>query len=151
AGSTSKATGGFRVQFGSEINIMLSLLSVEKLLSFRDETGDDPEFMQFGYLFTAGTKDKLEILRSALKLQNSCGLTEAKEVSVEEIKRLNPYINPDGIEGGTFCGSDGFIAPMKILYGYAAAAKKLGVKFEYAAELTGFEKSGNKINKAELK
>ena len=40
-GSTGRATGGFRVQFGSDVNVRLSLLAREKLLRFRDETGVD--------------------------------------------------------------------------------------------------------------
>jgi sarcosine oxidase subunit beta len=41
-GSTSKATGGFRSQFGSRINIQLSLLARQKILKFKDEHGIDP-------------------------------------------------------------------------------------------------------------
>lgn len=143
--STSKATGGFRAQFGSEINIKLSLLSGNKLKSFKDETGIDPEIKQNGYLFIANNDNKLQILRSALELQHNCGLTEAEEVTTQDISRLNPYIKPDGILGGTFCGTDGFISPMQILKGYIDAAKSLGVKFEYGAELTGFTKTPNSI------
>ena len=36
AGSTSKATGGFRAQFGSAINVRLSLLARGKLERFAD-------------------------------------------------------------------------------------------------------------------
>src|SRR5215211_8816448 len=52
-GSTSRATGGFRAQFGSAINVRLSLLSREKLRMFAEETGVDPGFAQHGYLFLA--------------------------------------------------------------------------------------------------
>ena len=54
AGSTVRATGGFRAQFGTRVNVRLSLLSREKLLRFEDETGVDPGFRQVGYLFVAG-------------------------------------------------------------------------------------------------
>jgi sarcosine oxidase, subunit beta len=36
AGSTGRATGGFRAQYGSAINIRLSLLAREKLSRFRE-------------------------------------------------------------------------------------------------------------------
>src|SRR5215211_4142828 len=58
-GSTGRATGGFRAQFGTEVNVRLSLLSREKLLRFRDETGVDPCFRQRGYLFVAGDGEQL--------------------------------------------------------------------------------------------
>ena len=45
-GSTGRATGGFRAQFGTRVNVRLSLLSREKLLRFEEETGVDPGFRQ---------------------------------------------------------------------------------------------------------
>ena len=41
-GSTERATGGFRAQFATEVNVRLSLLSRQKLQTFREETGVDP-------------------------------------------------------------------------------------------------------------
>ena len=41
-GSTGRATGGFRAQFGTAINVRLSLLAREKLLRFQEDTGVDP-------------------------------------------------------------------------------------------------------------
>jgi len=48
AGSTSRATGGFRAQFATEVNVRLSLLSREELRA-RPEFGYRP----YGYLFLA--------------------------------------------------------------------------------------------------
>jgi sarcosine oxidase subunit beta len=47
-GSTSRATGGFRAQFATPINVRLSLLAREKLLAFLDETGVDPGYSEAG-------------------------------------------------------------------------------------------------------
>jgi len=41
-GSTGRATGGFRAQYGTAINVRLSLLAREKLRRFEAETGVDP-------------------------------------------------------------------------------------------------------------
>jgi len=38
AGSTGRATGGFRAQYATAINVRLSLLSREKLKAFADDT-----------------------------------------------------------------------------------------------------------------
>src|ERR1043165_8353964 len=62
AGSTSRATGGFRAQFSTEVNVRLSLLSREKLLRFKDEIGADPGFAQHGYLFVARSQAALDAL-----------------------------------------------------------------------------------------
>ena len=56
-------------------------------------------------------------------IQHAEGLTEAVEVSTEDVRRLNPAVRLDGVVGGAFCPSDGFIRPLKILEGYLAAAR----------------------------
>jgi sarcosine oxidase, subunit beta len=50
AGSTGRATGGFRAQFGTAVNVRLSLLAREKLLRFGEEIGVDPGYAPVGYL-----------------------------------------------------------------------------------------------------
>ncbi len=145
-GSTGKATGGFRAQFGSRISVKLSLLSRKKLLTFKEETGVDPGYLQYGYLFIAKSPGELERLHAAVKLQKDSGLAEVREVSPDEIKELNPYIEHKEIMGGSFSPTDGFISPINILKGYTESAKKLGVKFHYSEELTGF-----KLNSADKK
>ena len=130
-GSTARATGGFRSQFGTEVNVRLSMLSREKLRRFPDEIGVDSGYRPYGYLFMARTQHELDELLTAQKVQHACGVTEARRVSVADISELNPAVHDESLIGGTFCPTDGFIVPMQILRGYAEAAKRLGVKFEY--------------------
>jgi sarcosine oxidase, subunit beta len=136
-GSTGKATGGFRAQFATEVNIRLSLLSREKLLRFPEEIGGDPGYSPCGYLFLAQDETQMEALRSIRPLQTGLGVP-IEEISPEDALRLNPAIRLDGIPGGSFCSIDGFIRPMGILEGYAEAARRLGVRFEHGVEVTGF-------------
>jgi sarcosine oxidase, subunit beta len=141
-GSTSKATGGFRAQFGSEINVRLSLLSREKLLRFEEDLGVDPGYRPYGYLFLAGDGEQLDALRAAQDVQRAAGLEDASEVTPSEIEEINPAIRTDGLVGGIFCPTDGFIRPMEILRGYVEGAARLGVRFEYGVECAGFELDG---------
>ena len=60
-----------------------------------------------------------------------------------EIEEINPAIRTDGLVGGIFCPTDGFIRPMEILRGYVEGAKRLGVRFEYGVECTDFELDGS--------
>ena len=119
-GSTAKATGGFRAQFDSEINVRLSLLARQKL-------GDMIE--PRGYLFLATTDAELDALESAQRVQHACGLREARMVTGREARELNPAI--EGVIGGAFCPTDGFIRPMDILRKYADGARELGVRFQF--------------------
>jgi sarcosine oxidase, subunit beta len=143
AGSTGRATGGFRAQFATEVNIRLSLLSREKLLRFPDEVGIDPGYRPRGYLFLAADEAQLATLRSLQPLQRSLGV-EVEEVGPEDIRRLNPAVVLDGIPGGSFGAQDGFLRPLDILKGYTEAARRLGARFEYGAEVLGVEVQGGR-------
>ena len=136
-GSTGRATGGFRAQFGTRVNVQLSLLSREKLLRFEKETGVDSGYRQAGYLFVAGCEEELGELVSAQAVQHECGLAEAREVSVEEVARLNPALNLEGVAGGVYCPTDGFIRPLEILRGYTEAAVRLSARFRYGVTVEG--------------
>jgi sarcosine oxidase, subunit beta len=133
AGSTAKATGGYRAQFDTETNVRLSLLSREKLRMFEDETGVDPGYAPHGYLFLACNDDELRALADAQRVQHACGLHEARMIDARETLDLNPKIGDESVIGGAFCPTDGFIKPMNVLRGYADAARRLGVRFVFDA------------------
>jgi sarcosine oxidase subunit beta len=136
-GSTGKATGGFRAQYVTPINVRLSLLSREKLRCFSEETGGDARYVPAGYLWLASTARELELLRAAQRVQHQEGLTEAVEVGTDEVRRINPAVALDEVIGGAFCPTDGFINPVGIVEGYLAAARGLQVKLEWQVEVTG--------------
>jgi sarcosine oxidase subunit beta len=140
-GSTGAATGGFRAQYATAINVRLSLLAREKFLCFRDEIGMDPGYLPAGYLWLATSEAELELLRAGLTVQREEGLFEATEVSLDDIARLNPAIRPDSLVGGTFCPTDGFIAPLSVLNGYLAAAARLGVRVRWGTKVIGLRRN----------
>jgi len=142
-GSTGAATGGFRAQYATAINVRLSLLAREKLLRFKDEIGSDAGYQPAGYLWLATTQAELDILRAALQVQWDAGLREAAEVSAADIARLSPAVAPGVAVGGTFCPSDGFITPLKILDGYLAAARRNGARVQWDTGVTGFQLDGS--------
>jgi sarcosine oxidase, subunit beta len=139
-GSTGKATGGFRAQYATPINVQLSLLSRDKLRCFEEETGCDPGYLQAGYLWLASSERELDLLRAAQKVQRRCGLAEATEVNRDDIARLNPAIRLNDLIGGTFCPSDGFVQPLSLLNGYLVGGRRLGVSTEWRVEVTGLSR-----------
>ena len=133
AGSTPKATGGFRAQFDSPTNVRLSMLSRQKLLAFEDETGVDSGYTPRGYLFLACNDDEMNALREAQNVQHAAGLAEARMIDAREAREIVPKLGDDSIIGGAFCPTDGFIRAMQILRGYTEAGKRLGVRYEFNA------------------
>ena len=140
AGSTGRATGGFRVQFATAIDVQLSLLARAKLRSFNDDTGGDCGYAPAGYLWLASNEAELSQLRAALDVQRANGVNDAVEVDSDTIARLNPALRRDGLVGATYCPSDGFIRPLGILDGYRRAAERNGVRFLWDARVAGIER-----------
>jgi len=137
-GSTGRATGGFRAQYATAMNVRLSLLAREKLRRLEAETGVDPGYAPCGYLWIAGDERELAELRAGQLVQHAEGLREAVQLGPEDVLRCNPALAAEGIVGGVFCPTDGFIRPLRILEGYLAAGARLGVRVAWSTEATGF-------------
>jgi sarcosine oxidase subunit beta len=137
-GSTGRATGGYRAQYATPVNVRLSLLAREKLRRFEAEIGVDPGYRPAGYLWLAGGPAELAALRAGQAVQHAHGLPEAVEVGTGDIARLNPALCLDEVIGGVFCPTDGFLRPAAILGGYLAAAERLGARIHWGVEATGF-------------
>lgn len=135
AGSTARATGGFRAQFATEVNVRLSLLAHEELRA-RSEFGYRP----YGYLFLARAEETMRVLRDAQRVQHACGLHEARMIDAQEAREINPAIDDPHIIGGAFCPTDGFIAPMEMLHSYARDAR-----IEFNVEVRGLRTSGDRV------
>ena len=141
-GSTGRATGGYRAQYATAINVALSLMARAKLRRFGDEVGGDAGYLPAGYLWLAATTDEVAVLRDGVTVQRAAGLEEAVEVDAQEALRLNPALAPEGIAGGAWCPTDGFIKPLGLLGGYLAAAQRLGARVEWGVEVIGFDRDG---------
>jgi len=84
-GSTGRASGGFRAQYATAVNVRLSLLAPEKLRCFEAETGVDPGYSPCGYLWLAGSADELSELQRAQRVQHAEGLAEAAMLGLDDI------------------------------------------------------------------
>jgi sarcosine oxidase subunit beta len=142
-GSTGRATGGFRAQFATAVNVRLSLLAREQLLAFRDVTGVDPGYARVGYLWLARTPEVLAQLRAARAVQHAAGLGEAEELDRDGIRAVNPAVVTDDVLAAAWCPTDGYIRPLDVLRGFTEAARRLGAEFSYGAEVVAMECDGD--------
>jgi sarcosine oxidase, subunit beta len=138
-GSTGKATGGIRQQFGTEINVKMSQYSIDFLQNCGFETGYEPR----GYLFFATNENELNYLQSNVNLQKQMGVNDVDMVDKETIKTMISGLNCDDIAGGSFCQSDGFINPLALLKGFTENAS--GLKIETANEVLQIETKNGKV------
>ena len=136
AGSTSKANGGIRAQFTTEVNVSMSLLSMELLDAIEDEVGEPPLYRKAGYLFVTDDPARLEAMERAAEFQSARGVS-VEVLDAAGVRRRAPYVAGDRLAGGTFGARDGFIDPGGLCNFYLSAASRLGVRFRYGAEVTG--------------
>lgn len=147
-GSTGRATGGFRAQYATPINVQLSLLARTKLMSFHVETGGDCGYRPAGYLWLATDRDQLSTLAAGVALQQREGLHEARLVGRREIEALNPAIALDRIVGGAYCPTDGFVRPLGLLDGYLTAAQRAGAQVVWNCSIDSVERGvGDRIRR----
>jgi sarcosine oxidase subunit beta len=146
-GSSARATGGYRAQYGTAINVRLSLLSRAKLRVFKDEVGIDPGYQQAGYLWLATNPRELAAMDAARAMQHAEWLSEATVVSHDDVRRINPAVVDPTVIGGTFCPTDGFIRPLAILTGYLNAARPLGASVRWDTRVTGVEREGERFTR----
>jgi sarcosine oxidase subunit beta len=140
AGSTARATGGFRAQYATAINLRLSLLARTALRRFRDDTGVDPDFRPVGYLWLATTDASLAELRAAHAMQRREGLGDAALLAPDDIPAVNRFAALDGVLGAAWCPSDGVMRPLEILRGYLETAERLGVVLRWDEPVTAIDR-----------
>jgi glycine/D-amino acid oxidase-like deaminating enzyme len=63
-------------------------------------------------------------------------------VGADEIARRVPGLRMDDVAGGSFCGTDGFIAPLKVLGGFMSRSVQRGVRVWTETAVTGIEVAG---------
>ena len=80
-GSTGAATGGVRAQFETDINIKMSLYSIDFLKNWDHDCEYDPK----GYLFFATTDAQFDYLRRNVEKQRSLGVNDVHVVDPVEI------------------------------------------------------------------
>lgn len=144
-GSTGKATGGVRAQFETEINILMSLYSIDFFRKFNDLAGVNCGYEPRGYLFFATDERQLDYLRRNADRQKSLGLETVEIVDTKTIAGIVPGMNCEDITGGSFCSTDGFINPLGVLEGFAKKAVENGAKIEFSTEVSAIETENGKV------
>ncbi|WP_342038572.1 FAD-binding oxidoreductase [Brevibacterium ammoniilyticum] len=141
SGSTSKAAGGVRCQFSDEVNIALSVRSLEILRSFESTFGTDIDLVSNGYLFLLDSPESVEMFAANVALQQGLGL-DSLMLTVDEVAALAPYVDTTGLLAGAFNPGDGHCTPEAVVAGYITAARDRGVTVLKCCEVTGIVTRG---------
>src|SRR5581483_4679443 len=111
---------------------------------FPDEFEQDVAYNPCGYLFLLDSANDVDVFRNNVALQHAHGVM-TEWLAADDIARLAPQVNLDGIIAGTFYGKDGLVDPSAILQGYVRGASRAGATLRTGVRVTGARARGNAI------
>lgn len=143
-GSSARSCAGVRHQFATEVNIRLSLYSIERLKNFESEVGGHSGLKQIGYLLLVSDPETWKQYRQNVALQQSMGV-RSRTLSPAEAAELIPIARLDDLLGATWCHDDGHCDPHGIATGYLNAARRAGVELRRATPAIGIRRANGPV------
>jgi sarcosine oxidase subunit beta len=143
-GSTARAVAGVRHQFSSEVNVRLSLYSIERIKRFHEEIGGHADLRQVGYLLLIDDAATWEQYRRNVAMQRALG-ARVELLTPAEAARFIPETRADGLLGATFGPDDGYCDAHGVALGYLTRARQLGVRLLRATPATGIDVEGRRV------
>jgi sarcosine oxidase, subunit beta len=146
SGATGRCGAGFRLQWGTRANCLLSKASVQMYQQLPEmlDTPGDIEFVQNGYLLLAYTDKMVEQFQKNLVLQNSLDIP-AYWVTPQEALSIVPHLNIEGLLGATYCPEDGHCNPFEVIKLFSGAARRLGVDIRTHSAATGIVTENGRV------
>ncbi len=126
AGASGRNGGGVREQWSTEQNVLLMQESLERCKRFSKDFGVNVWLRQGGYLFLATRPEQLPAMEANVALQNGLGVP-TQMLSPAQARQIVPELDIEGVLAASYNPEDGVIFPWPFVWGYAEAARRLGV------------------------
>ena len=143
-GASGRNGGGIRAQWSSEANVRLMQESIRMCQDFASEFKINVWLRQGGYLFLARTEERRRALEASCALQRECGLS-TRMLTPREAQKIVPELSIDGVVAASFNPDDGVVFPWPFVWGFAQAARKLGVEVATFTDVVGIDVRGTTI------
>jgi len=126
ASQSSPRAAGLSGQLRSDaIMTRIAARGVQKIVDFQAETGEPMIFYQPGSLKIARRREHEAQLHEEVARGTDLGLDVAL-ISLDEARRLMPYLVTDGVRAVMHVRSDLYLEPVQVPLGYARASARLG-------------------------
>jgi len=142
--SNKSAIGGIRATHSDPAKISLGLSSISVFSTWKEIYGDDIEWFQGGYLFTAYQEKDEKALKNLLKVQIGMGLN-INWINRDDLLEIAPHLNTDNLIGGTFSPGDGNASPLLAIHSFYNQSLKLGADYFFNSTVNHLLTSKNKI------
>ena len=127
SGSTWHAAGGFHTLNADPNMAALQGYTIRLYRELEDITGLSCGLHHVGGLTIAETPDRMDFLKAERAKHRHMGL-ETEIVGPDEIPRLSPIVNTDGLLGALWDPLDGHLDPSGTTHAYARAARMAGAE-----------------------
>lgn len=143
AGSSSRTAAGIRQQFSTPETVVGMRYAVRAYAAFAAEIGQAVH-VRNGYLFLSDAPDAWAAARERVAMQRACGLAEVEALEGDALRARFPWV-AEGILGGTFCPTDGFLLPHLVYQEGARLLRERGGVVVQHAEVTSAEAAGDRL------
>ena len=143
-GQNKAAIGGVRATHSDPAKISLCIQSIDLFMNWDKIYGTDIGWKSGGYCYPIYREKDEKVLRGLLPTQKNYGL-DIDWLGQDEIEKLIPGINPDGLRGGTYAPGDGQASPLLASAAFWKESKKRGAEFRFNEKVTGLLINGGRI------
>ncbi|MFT4150278.1 MAG: FAD-binding oxidoreductase [Paracoccaceae bacterium] len=143
--STARSAASIRTQFGTPLNVGMSLFGVDFLRRIRQTfgAGADIGYVENGYLILGGN-EVVDTRLAGLAMQQAAG-ADVIALTPDEVAARFPFLSAEGIGIGTFGQTgEGWFDAWSLLSLVRVSARGRGVDY-LAARATGFDMAGGRI------
>ena len=129
-GAHKAAIGGVRATHGDPVKVRVGLDSLATFANWREERGDDIEWVSGGYVFVAYRERERQAFERLLREQRRLGL-DIDWLDAPALLERVPDLEREGLLGGTFSPGDGHCSTLLVGQAMAAAARRAGAEFRF--------------------
>ncbi|MCP4024408.1 MAG: FAD-dependent oxidoreductase, partial [Desulfobacteraceae bacterium] len=138
SGSTWMAAGNVSFYHSSYYCTQVNMKSIEIFKQLEEETGQPAGWHTTGSIRTADNQDRMDELGYYYSMNRCLGL-DVNFVTPEEIGKLHPLINTDGLMGGLYWPDDGDVDPNSMTQAMAKGARSYGAELNLHTMVTGID------------
>ncbi|MBA2545306.1 MAG: GcvT family protein [Solirubrobacterales bacterium] len=149
SGSTFHSAGLVGQLRGSVSLTKMMMHSVDLYRRIGEESEDfDPGWTECGGIRLASSEERMEELRRQAGWAKTFGLP-LELISADEAKEMFPLMSTDGVLGGVWLPTDGYLDPSQLTFALADGARKGGLRTYTNTRVTGIEVDGGRVRAVE--
>jgi len=143
-GENKAAIGGVRATHSDPAKIKTCQESLKIFSTWKETTGTDIGWKEGGYCFPIYREQDAAMMQAILPVQKRHELN-IDWVGDEEVAKVVPGINQNGLLGGTYSPEDGQVSPLMAIESFTNEARKLGVEFKFRESAKEIVMDGNAV------